>query len=514
MHLLQLAPEILDQIIDWSMPQGFESLVLTCKTLYNSAGARVNLHNNLKRRWQYTIHSSPCGFDHLRLLHDIAKEPLAARYIVNLDLDSEEGFGLLTREEDEDLDFRTDEAKMKRTKEFLMQSPYFARAGVDTEEWWEEILEEIKKSENTDNEDTRDESIFAIISLLLFCPNVEKLRFARSWHNGMPPDGDEEKEKELRIPLLNAIVHGARGPDFEGMTLKKLRVLWPFMPAGYDMKAGFGEIEWFALMPEIEEIFGISLLSNGDKWSGIDFSWQPSLEYTSNVRRLELAFCCMDAEGISRVLERMPRLEVLRYAHEGKWHGCGHVWSAAEFVKAIEKLCGETLVDLAVTCQRSTVIENGVSSFNGFKKLQLLEIDQQIFMGPPVKSGQVRGLEGFTPEYAKPWEENELPCLATMLPQSLRFLHINIAYPDDDDVSKPEAAALNALMKRYGDTAFQHLPGLETTVRQYRAETARMLAIREGCQFENWLDEYMGAQMLMPLWMREFAEHAGPVEFC
>ncbi|KAK7937218.1 uncharacterized protein PG986_014086 [Apiospora aurea] len=94
--LVDLPPELLLQIISESLPEGFESLALSCKAVYQLCTPFIKQHN-LRRaqfsKFQYSPFSYS-GQDPLRrpirhaydLIERIAREPIVARYIQHADL--------------------------------------------------------------------------------------------------------------------------------------------------------------------------------------------------------------------------------------------------------------------------------------------------------------------------------------------------------------------------------------------------------------------------------------------
>ncbi|KAI1272515.1 hypothetical protein F5Y07DRAFT_403339 [Xylaria sp. FL0933] len=89
--LTGLPNEMLDEIIEFSMPEGFESLALTCQRIYALCTRLIPYHNHLRsdfKKFAYTYNrdcpSDPsAGIFHraFDLITRIAAEPKVARYI-------------------------------------------------------------------------------------------------------------------------------------------------------------------------------------------------------------------------------------------------------------------------------------------------------------------------------------------------------------------------------------------------------------------------------------------------
>lgn len=536
MQLLDLPPEILDQIIDWCMPHGFESFVLSCKSVHARSKPLIPLHNDLKKKWTRAENDSPYRGDTLRFLREIAKQPLVARYIstlllwdrrLRLNRRKEE----VIKEENEypGSRFRQDSEAMRGIKEVVLSwgAKYFDLAGISGEEWWREVEQEMKIPENTEA-DSADDSPFATISLLLCLPNVKELQLSPRWgESRWYVEGDREKREGLRTPLLDALTRACHDPKFAEKSLGKLEVIFPFMSAWYEAKAGFGDAEWFILMPSVKEVFLTSCLAVDDGYTGIPFNWHIP-DIASNAYRLELAFCCIDTDGISKIVSRMPQLSIFKYGHECKWHGCLFDWNAGTFLEAVAKQVGHNIVELGFACEEIGAVENGVDDFkHAFPRLRKLDIDVRVLMAPPVSSGQMRGDCGFCPKGMKRWEEGELPCLATILPPTLEELHLNTDFPSTGDISNPHAKALITLLNGFKQEREKYLPNLNNVVvRQFNVATAKSIVEDQGCVFESWNPQndehhrkarssYYNRQerRRMPLWIREFEDRIEMVEY-
>lgn len=386
------------------------------------------------------------------------------------------------------------------------------------------MLVEITAEGRRDRNSTSDVP-FATIALLLFLPELRQLQMYVHWgysptHGRWYVNNDRILNETMRIPMLDALAKHSHDANFSGQSFHNLETILPFMGTGYDRKSSFGTQEWFVLTPTVKEFFGISLLATDFCNGGTQFDWHiPDL--VSNVRRLELAYCNMDENGISNILSRMPKLEIFKYGHECKHHGCGWEWNPGKFIEAVADKSGNTITEMAFSCDPEPgAIENGVADLRRFTKLRRLEIDVLAFMGPPISTGQMRGTCGFKPDGATQWEESELPCLATMLPPSIEHLHLNtLLFPDVQDKKYAHAVALKALLNGFEVQRKKNLPKLtDVVVRQFNSDTAKKVVEEAGCDFENWIadgDRFWMRQKKhrMPRWLGEFEDRIGYIDY-
>jgi hypothetical protein len=85
MALLDLPDELLQNVVEQTIPKGFESLSLSNKKIYNIAQEYIPTHNRLKRSYQHFRYTLKIKHA-FHLLHRIADEPLIAEYIEHADL--------------------------------------------------------------------------------------------------------------------------------------------------------------------------------------------------------------------------------------------------------------------------------------------------------------------------------------------------------------------------------------------------------------------------------------------
>jgi hypothetical protein len=485
MGFLSLPPEIIDVILDLSLPSGIEGLGLVCKAIHGRAQSQISRHNALRREWKHANNYRTGRLDDtLGILNVIAINPLVAEYIEHLDLWDERG---LDEEETELLDFRDDVGALKRVKEFVTSLPFLTEAGIDTETWWNRVMDE----DNTEVSCTT-------ITLLGVLPNLKNIRLDPGWQNFSP----EAEQYALPLAGLTSIVNRAsQAGGGRQRPLSQVKTILPFMRTGYEEKAALQSIQPFLELKSVCEIYLVSAVAVDDAYTGYPFLWKtPTL--APQLTRIELAASCIDADGISELLRHTPSLKTFKYAHETKWHGCEHDWNAGTFVEAVARHCGKTITSLAITIDKLYgEIINGVSSLHSFPILEYLEVDVHIFRGPPVESGQQLGHNAMIPDSETPWNEDDIPCIGSMIPDNMVEIQINTDFPN------PDERALISLLKNLRSQRKERLFKLERCIiRQYTAETARLCTERAGATLETFDAEVDNprARSMMPSWKREF----------
>jgi hypothetical protein len=491
MGLLDLPPEILDLIIDITVPSGLESFVLSCKAVFERAKSQIAHHNELKRRWGHTSNAG-IGYarrgDTLKILHEIAQEPIIAEYIESLSLwdrrhDHELDASLI------DNDFREDGTAMRRIKDLLQNAEYYAMA--DRDEWWQQIQEE-----DAVGEDAHIDKLYATVALLALLPNLKVLQLPDRWH-----EVRKGEAAESLVPAVESLVTMSNSSRRRLSPLSSLSTILPFVEEGYDVRAGLQCLQPFMCLHSIRNLYAVSCIAVEDDWGNVPFEW-PNPIVKSPLTRIELASCCMDAGGLSILVKNTPSLTVFRYSHQTKWDGIEHDWNPGEFLEVLANYCGDRLLDLAITIDElHGEVVNGLSSFMRFTKLEKLEVDVSVFCGPPLESGQRLGRFAHIPDGATPWTYIDIPCMGDMLPESIRELHVNTDYP------APSKQALLALFKNIKTRREDKLLQLEKTViRQYMSSTASVMAEQHNANLEVFDEDVVSprARSMMPQWKREF----------
>lgn len=506
MSLLDLPLEILDVIMDLSLPDGIEGFALSCRAIYERAAPQIRRHNALKHKWRITSNRKGRRIDDtLQIIYDISHEPLAAEYIEVLDLwdDREPNDGhYLTpvppgpeRRRSINLtglslvDFRDTPGAFDTLKGFITRSFQFNECGINMEEVWEDMM----KAEIHPELEGYAESTWTVISLLSLLSNVKTLRLPGWWEGPQESAGN----------ALDLLVRAANMVGAKAKPLQKLDTILPYMESGYEEKTALQGVQACMLLGGMKELYLVSAVAVDDGYTGQPFAWRyPGLN--SSITRMEFSSCCMDAECISALVEHTPNLAVFKYSHETKWHGCQHDWNPGTFVEALGRHCAHSLKELALTLDSLYgAVINGASSFRALHRLEKLEADLRIFCGPPVESGQRLGEDAHVPEGENVWTTDDIPCIGSMLPENIREVQINT------DHERPDRDALIALTKNLAEQRGDRLHQLEKVViREYGGNSMQDIADKAGATLELLSDEAFRPNEAVEVaeWKRMFNE--------
>ena len=521
MSLYDLPDELLDHIIGLTVPEGIESFALSCKTIYNIAEPQITQHNTYKRRWKHFAYADfqlPEPGPTLRpqtalqLIHAIALDPLIAQYIesARLWVDPSKIYrhrNLLSTAQSR---FEQDEASLTAIRRLLRDSRYLKAANQDPDLWLRRIQLDDKFADEAPTN-------FATAFLLTLLPNVKALGLPQGWAN-LPRPEEDYRAGQLDAtqdiwPVLNAITRAANGATSRNTALAKLERILPYANKGYDQRNALQELEPFFTAPSIKEVYACNCVAVDDGYTGILFSWRHS-DLVSSLRKVELVACCIDSDGITELIKHTPQLKCLRYSHATKWHGCQFDWDAGAFVAAIGMHLGGSLTEFAVTidCLYGDV-ETGVTSMHDFTCLRNVELDVSLFCAPSIDSGERLGMSS---TQGTTWEASKIPCLADILPQSVKSVDLFAGGKENVD----HTAALRSLFSQSLDKQRSMLPKLERLA--VRCSPAQYETLNTDLsRTDNWMAcELVNAVCTVavapapsrrPLWEEDFHSSFGPL---
>lgn len=361
MSLLALPPELTCQIISETIPSGFESLMLSRRTVFEAGKTLLGKYNAFRRAYKHVTFGRDSRGIYTLLLR-IAQDPVIASYVESLDLWN----GGQTEPSAEDNNSNgVEEYRVADDLEWLVsRSIYMCGPNADSNEWVRRLMEEYS---------TKSFPRYGCFILLQLLPNLRRLTPTPEW-NFLEDDRDDGKFSEESCWL--SLVASANDPEQVTGPLRRLEEIRPCYQTGYDSYMGLQMFEPFMAIPSTRTCSLTSCKAGDDGYTGQPFEWTyPSV--SSNIVRLELACCCMTGPGIGEVVRCMPNLRTLLYSHEVKWHGCLSEWDIGEFVAHVGKWCGGFLENLSISMAGSVDgdIAGAAPYLKQFEALQTLELD-------------------------------------------------------------------------------------------------------------------------------------------
>ncbi|KAI0829510.1 hypothetical protein F5Y06DRAFT_282748 [Hypoxylon sp. FL0890] len=422
MSLLNLPPELLRYVIEESVPEGFESLLLSCRHIYECGKHLIASHNTRKGYWEHLEVDRYFNYmSTFSLLHRVADEPLLLRYIESVDFlrrqDHTRSFGNFELQ-------KWDDATLDRIKRFIEESPYLRKAEkVAPEKWAQSML-----FENVD----RFDRYLALITpfFLTLLPNVKVLVLpgSLSCFIAPPSTGTQDLDFHHEVWDVMEVIRQSAEKSPEHAPLGKLANLQIYgyhrddTGSIFDLRA----LSPFLVLPNLTKLRLANCVATRDYPSGVGYRWHYS-DMNSGLREIHLDCGCMDSDGLSQLLSHTPHLKYFRYSHANKSGNLPRDWDAGAFIATIGKHVGSQLEALSVIWEirKGGRLITGVTSMKEFTKLKFLTLDTYLFCGPPIASGGGSGSSCAPPrEGSMPWTIGSIPPLIPMLPSSLDALHL------------------------------------------------------------------------------------------
>jgi hypothetical protein len=363
--LLDLPVEMVDTIIRYTLPEGFESLALTCKNLHALCEPYMRRHNQLTVEFN-TFRYSPYAAYHLQtpylaiqVILRIAAEPIVARYIRYADFSAED-ISLNIQETPRPPDV----GEGGQLMELFATSRYLAQAGIDWREFYARMIEQVG---------TRyaNYSQHAAAFLLTLLPNVKTLMLPHKWQS----QGETDK-------LVEAIVSEARQTDSveKGRSLAQVTYFTP-----RSQEESLDESVPFLTLPNVRTF---SLYRHWASGTGhmLRQPGNPSIHCGQNLETVEFFWSHIDDVAMAEFLEHTPRLRTLIYVHETMHEDSGansdsDGWDICRLIKAIESGVGSHLEDLSLyKSPPDARIAPGKASMRGFKRLRKLRLPLELAM--------------------------------------------------------------------------------------------------------------------------------------
>ncbi|KAH8204492.1 hypothetical protein TruAng_001408 [Truncatella angustata] len=507
-NLLQLPPELLGRIIEFSMPLDFENLMITCQGVYACGKSQIPMHTAYKKEWRkISLNSGQDTAAAFKCLYQIAKAPIIADYIECADLRGSGLNGLqfdLEQSLEEFHALHADTKSMERFRSLVAGSSCLLENKVAVRNWQSMVTMDCEESD-----ESKPLVSWSWAFLLAQLKNVKRLTLPMEWGSIVVPDWDETRSGRWQLleKMMRLSYTSTRHAPWS--QLKTLRFL---EPVDYETRNGLATLLPFLGTSGLEELYATSLVAVDDGYTGISFHW-PYTDLNSSLRSVELVSCCMDGEGIGNLLVHTPKLRSFKYSHHTKWHGCEHDWNAGAFVASIGEHCGHQLTELAVTVdQLFGRIINGVTSMKEFECLESVELEIGIFAGPSLQSGERRGTNSCSPsEGYEPWVEKDVPKLVQILPSSLKSLWLfdNRTIWTDNSVPlsliKDFSAGRDWLLSDLEHLSYRQLLGRDLSFPD--PEASAIESVKKQAELNGFA--FIAGAGLQPFWRRAFGERHG-----
>lgn len=371
--LVDLPPELVTHVITESLPEGFESLALSCKAIHELCKPFIEHHNLLRaqfREFEYTRslspEDSPEDFPEdspelvpqnplwrpiphsYALIERIATEPVVVRYIQHADLSREEHYAAS----------HPISGGSSPALALFANSPYLRQAGLD----WREYFKLVAEDYNTASP-ARPFSQHGTVFVLTLLPNVKSLKL----HGLQNPTSSSDD-------LLNIVVSKAKQSYTTSQYNASLAQVIRFESTALwnETIAGAPRISPFLTLPKVRWFEGPITEARRSPSAPVDVVWGEKLESA-------FVWSYPDEEvAMGEFLRIARRLRNLVYFTR-KVVGFED-WDICKFLRTVACAAGARLERLSIS---STLILNVIpdqTSLHNFRCLRELLLPLEFFV--------------------------------------------------------------------------------------------------------------------------------------
>ncbi|KAL8652428.1 MAG: hypothetical protein Q9226_004275 [Calogaya cf. arnoldii] len=443
MALTHLPTELLEAIVEYTVPEGLESTALTCKQFHAICRPFIKPTTRDLRDWLHDFayyaddfqwtNDIRTAFD---LINRIAQEPLLARYIRHADFSSDSRHTKWWGDMPRCLpaEFYCEAA----VRELLADSPHLQRAALD----WQQYHANIRK-----DLETTHYSQHAAAFLMTLLPNLESMTLAKLW---IPLAATDQ--------LIRSLTNHANEPRLPNITpslaqLTRIEVLTS--TGSHFSRVVLGGVVPFLALPRLQSLHGISCTNHirtADNPTHSDPSNDTNIGQA--LTSIDLVACCIDDIVIGHLLKHTPRLRKLQFSYATRRHPDPQEWDICKFLAAIECQVGSHLEELSISIRHlQESIPPGKTSMLGFQRLRKLELPIEVVLS------NISGARGKTPAKSAgdgfSTHEDD-PYISDLVPVSVHQLSLI-----SNDGSNEHAKAIELIFRDFAARKGFTLPALQ-----------------------------------------------------
>ncbi|TGO34421.1 hypothetical protein BHYA_0198g00290 [Botrytis hyacinthi] len=333
MSLLDLPTEIFEKVVSLVLPEGFESLALTCQETHSLCTPFLEYHNQLRSQFhRLALGPSSSIKTLLDLILRIDSEPIITRYIIHAD------FGIDKYHSYVQDFYRRHHGPLKK---LLAVSPYLKKAGLDWEEYHDLIKADLRRNRYSNN---YSQHVTAFVLTLL--PNVKTLVLS-PW-----------QPLEASKTLLEAIVAESKLSTLpcENLSLAQLTEIKisTYTRLKFDWWKDFPLLA----LPSMRSYRGPNFVARGALSVALPSKPISNFRCGQSLETVYLKNCCINDVTIANLLKHAPHLRSFKYTHSPEKESDDEAWDIFKFIAAIEGEAGSYLEELSIKICASTSTED------------------------------------------------------------------------------------------------------------------------------------------------------------
>jgi hypothetical protein len=443
MTFTNLPNELLDIIVEYSLPQSFENLATTCKRVYALCKPFIKHHNELRSRFRnfvYYTHNRDKLVAASDLISLIATDPIIARYIrtANLVEDSKWIMHLRVHTGPDDTPNSVPSIEEGGAiVQLFANSRYLRQAQLDWREYYSTFVEDARKMRYSQH---------GVVFLLSLLEDTEDLTIPSLW----APNAATNQ-------LLDVLAQEATQFNFPYSGLQSVTSFSGDRSTLGSRNWGLNSSRPFLALPHLKSFYAPESIALGQYPQSLAFEGSPYI-----ADKLEVAYlhgCCIDDVGITDFLKHTPHLKTLSYWHSTKNDEFPD-WDICKFINAVAREAGSHLIEFSVlfTGLRDSILPGKVST-REFQKLKKFALPVEVVMCN-IKAAGVTG--NFAASLQRFFKGSQDPFVRDVIPSSVTHLKLMT------EASNPYDVALNTLFRNIQTIRQTQLPDLQEVEINYR----------------------------------------------
>lgn len=351
MALTTFPPNLLDLIVEYSLPRSFENLATTCQTIHARCTPFIKRHNELRSRFRdfvYYAHAQDSLVAASDLISLIAADPIVAQYIRAANLKEDSKFLSHLRVYGEPPKSVPSIEDGGAIVQLFANSTYLRRARLDWRKYYSTFAEDVREMRYS-----QQGSSF----LLTLLDGTEQLTIPSSW-----------KPNAATNQLLDVLVNEAKQSSFPSSGLWSVKSFHGSLLRPEAQDWGLSWASPFLALPHLKSFSGPGGSAVREIPRSLAFRSSPYV--ADALETAHLGGCCIDDTGIADFLRHTPRLKTLTYSHSTQQKYLPPNWNICEFVNAVAREAGSHLIEFSVDIlELRGVILPGKASTRSFQKL-------------------------------------------------------------------------------------------------------------------------------------------------
>jgi hypothetical protein len=465
MSLGSLPVEILEQIVDETLPEGFESFALTCRDFHAICKPFIQQHKELRTQWddfyypKFIDIGGGSMHDAFRVLEAMAAEPKIVRYIRHADFTGDPWSRYTRPPEESFWEPGADGPYRPEIYSLLTSSSYLRIAELDPCEYYRQMFNDLKSGRPRR---PMPFSQHAFTFLLTLLPNLQTIKLPGMWA--------PTEETTILLSMIANHADSSLGSKADMSLARLTKIKLMHVSGGPRL---LKHVRPFTALPSLDTFemhYGLATPSNYGDFPPKQFR----LHNSSALVDLRLYSCNIDPMSLSDFLMGAPCLKCLKYSHT-YFEAAPRVWDISKTIAVIASRTARSLERLSLsTSNFYGMILPGQPSFRDFTRLTRLTFPPELIQNIPEHSELAQEYLGGNELVTGPGDIASLR-IGALLPRSLCRLKLV------SNTMNEHFSTLEVVLKDFASQKMVDLPNIRLLKIQGNVRDVKKEDLRKSC---------------------------------